>query len=279
MNHPGVSLILATGGSGMVKAAYSAGKPALGVGPGNVPCYIDKSANIERACNDLILSKTFDNGMICASEQAVVVDREQQARFEEIMAPTAVCSSTRSRPPKCRLMSSTRPSRRSTPKWSEMPAAWIAAQAGVTVPPEAKILIARLEDVGAEYPLSREKLSPVLAYYVVDGEKEGFSMCLKMLELGGLGHSAVIHSSDEKRIKAFGEAMKVGRVIANSPSSQGAIGDIYKHQIPLRSRSGAVLMDATPPPPTYPRSTWSTKKAGPPEDQHAVVQNSAQDLL
>jgi len=232
MNHPGVSLILATGGSGMVKAAYSAGKPALGVGPGNVPCYIDKTANIERACNDLILSKTFDNGMICASEQAVVVDREQQTRFEEIMSANGCLFLNEEQTAKVSAYVINPAKQAVNPEVVGKPAAWIAAQAGVVVPAETKILIARLEDVGPDYPLSREKLSPVLAYYVVDGEKEGFAKCLKMLELGGLGHSAVIHSSDEKRIKAFGEAMKVGRVIANSPSSQGAIGDIYNTNTP-----------------------------------------------
>ncbi|NLN45153.1 MAG: bifunctional acetaldehyde-CoA/alcohol dehydrogenase, partial [Clostridiaceae bacterium] len=232
MNHPGVSLILATGGSGMVKAAYSAGKPALGVGPGNVPCYIDKSANIERACNDLILSKTFDNGMICASEQAVVVDKEQQARFEEIMAANGCVFLDAEQIAKVSAYVINPAKQAVNPEVVGKPAAWIASHAGVEVPAETKILIARLEDVGADYPLSREKLSPVLAYYVVDGEQQGFAMCLKMLELGGLGHSAVIHSSDETRIKAFGEAMKVGRVIANSPSSQGAIGDIYNTNTP-----------------------------------------------
>ena len=232
MNHPGVALVLATGGSGMVKAAYSTGKPALGVGPGNVPCYIEKTAKLERACTDLMLSKTFDNGMICASEQAVIVDEVISKDFERIMKEN-----------NCYFLNA-----EETQKVSDYvinaqkqavnaavvgkPAQWIAEQAGVKVPDKTKILIAKLPDVGPEYPLSREKLSPVLAYFVVKDSVQGFEMAQKMLDLGGLGHSAVIHSEDEELVHAYGEAMKVGRVISNSPSSQGAIGDIYNTNTP-----------------------------------------------
>ncbi len=232
MNHPGVSLILATGGSGMVRSAYSAGKPALGVGPGNVPCYIDKTANLERACTDLMLSKTFDNGMICASEQAVIVDKEIAKPFEEFMkkhgcyfldeAETKKVSDYVINPQKQAL----------NPDVVGKPAAWIAKQAGVTVPENTKILLALLADVGPEYPLSREKLSPVLAYFIAQNKDDGFEKALKMLKFGGLGHSAVIHSNDEKTVREYGEMMKVGRVINNSPSSQGAIGDIYNTNTP-----------------------------------------------
>lgn len=232
MNHPGVSLILATGGSGMVRAAYSAGKPALGVGPGNVPCYINKDVEIERACTDLMLSKTFDNGMICASEQAVIVDKEIQKQFEDYMKQNncyflnekeiKLVSDYVIDPEKHTLNSAI---------VGQYPYD-IAKGAGVDVPKDTKILIARLKDVGPEYPLSREKLSPVLAYYVVKDEKEGFEKARKMLEFGGLGHSAVIHSNNQELCKQYGEAMKVGRVICNSPSSQGAIGDIYNTNTP-----------------------------------------------
>ncbi len=232
MNHTGVSLILATGGAGMVKAAYSAGKPALGVGPGNVPCYIDKTADVARAVNDLILSKTFDNGMICASEQAVVVDRAQQDEFETRMTENGCVFLDAEQTARVAQYVIHPVKQAVNPAVVGKSAAWIAAQAGIEVPASTKILIARLDDVGPDYPLSREKLSPVLAYYVVDDARQGFAMCVKMLDLGGLGHSAVIHSSDEEQIRAFGEAMKVGRVIANSPSSQGAIGDIYNTNTP-----------------------------------------------
>ena len=232
MNHPGVALVLATGGAGMVKAAYSTGKPALGVGPGNVPCYIEKSAKLERACTDLMLSKTFDNGMICASEQAVIVDEVISKDFEKIMAANNCYFLNKEEIKKVSDYVINSEKQAVNPDVVGKSASWIAANAGVKVPDNTKILIARLPDVGAEYPLSREKLSPVLAYFVVKDSKEGFSMANKMLELGGMGHSAVIHSSDNELIKEYGEAMKVGRVISNSPSSQGAIGDIYNTNTP-----------------------------------------------
>jgi acetaldehyde dehydrogenase/alcohol dehydrogenase len=232
MNHTGVSLILATGGTSMVKSAYSAGKPALGVGPGNVPCYIEKSANLLRSCNDLIISKTFDNGMICASEQAVIVDKEISAQFEEIMKKSG-CHFTNSEETK--LLSDYAINKETmmvNPKIVGQPAAWIAEQAGFKVPEETKILIAKLDKIDYDVPLAHEKLSPVLAYHVVSSTKAGFAAAIRMLEIGGMGHSAVIHSSNDELIQAYGEEMKVGRVIANSPSSQGAIGDIYNTNTP-----------------------------------------------
>ena len=232
MNHPKVSLILATGGSGMVKSAYSCGKPALGVGPGNAPCYIETSANVKRACTDLMMSKTFDNGMICASEQAVIVDKVISNLFENYMKENG-----------CYFLKSDEIKKVSdfvinaqkgavNPDVVGKSAWWIADKSGVKVPENTKILIARLKDVGPDYPLSREKLSPVLAYYVVNNHVEGFEMCRKMLDLGGLGHTAIIHSTNDDLIEKFGKAMKVGRIIVNSPSSQGAIGDIYNTNTP-----------------------------------------------
>ena len=230
MNHPNVSLILATGGSGMVRSAYSCGKPALGVGPGNAPCYIETTANIKRACTDLMLSKTFDNGMICASEQAVVVDKVVSASFEAYMKENN-CYFLNEEEIK-KLSDYMMPENHLNSQVVGKPASWIAEQAGINVPEKTKILIARLHGVGEDYPLSREKLSPVLAYYIVEGQEEGFDICKKILEFGGLGHSAIIHSRNESVVKAFGETMKVGRIIANSPSSQGAIGDIYNTNTP-----------------------------------------------
>ncbi len=232
MNHPGVALILATGGSAMVRSAYSAGKPALGVGPGNVPCYINKNVDVERACNDLILSKTFDNGMICASEQAVIVDRAIAAQFEETMKKYSCYFLNEEETQLVTKYVINVEKLAVNPAVVGKPAAWIAEQAGVSVPADTKILLAKLPNPSREYPLSLEKLSPVLAYFVVEDDKQGFAYAQKMLELGGLGHSAVIHSNDEALCKAYGEAMKVGRVIANSPSSHGAIGDLYNTNTP-----------------------------------------------
>ncbi|MBC8536255.1 bifunctional acetaldehyde-CoA/alcohol dehydrogenase [Feifania hominis] len=232
MNHPKVSLILATGGAGMVRSAYSCGKPALGVGPGNVPCYIEKSANVKRACTDLMLSKTFDNGMICASEQAVIVDKEIAAPFEQFMKENN-CYFTDEK--ETELLSKyviKEDGHSVNAAVVGKPATWIAEQAGIKVPKDTKILIAKLPEPKDEYPLAHEKLSPVLAYFVCEDAKQGFDYANRMLELGGLGHSAVIHSSNEELCQKYSEAMRVGRVIANSPSSQGAIGDIYNTNTP-----------------------------------------------
>ncbi len=232
MNHPNVSLILATGGSGMVKSAYSAGKPALGVGPGNVPCYIHKDVDIERACTDLIISKTFDNGMICASEQAAIVHKEIAPAFERVMKKHGCVFLEGEDADKLANYVINVPKKSVNPEVVGKTAHWIAERAGLSVPENTKILLVKLERPGVEYPLSLEKLSPVLAYFVAKDEKQGFEYAAKMLELGGLGHSAVIHSNDEDLCVAYGQAMKVGRVIVNTPSSQGAIGDIYNTNTP-----------------------------------------------
>jgi acetaldehyde dehydrogenase/alcohol dehydrogenase len=232
MNHPGVSLILATGGSGMVKSAYSAGKPALGVGPGNVPCYINKDVDIERACTDLIISKTFDNGMICASEQAVIVDKEISEEFEECMKKYGCYFLNEKETEKVTSYVINLEKMAVNSAVVGKPAGEIAKGSGIKVPDDTKILIAKLPKPSLEYPLSLEKLSPVLAYFICDNEKQGFEYASTMLELGGLGHSAVIHSNNDELCKAYGSSMKVGRIIENSPSSQGAIGDIYNTNTP-----------------------------------------------
>ncbi|MCM3669066.1 bifunctional acetaldehyde-CoA/alcohol dehydrogenase [Mesobacillus maritimus] len=232
MNHPKVSLILATGGSGMVKSAYSSGKPALGVGPGNVPCYIEKSANIQRSVNDLILSKTFDNGMICASEQAVIIDGEIYSMVKQEMI-NHLCYFLNS--DEKRLIEKLVINENTCAVNAGivgMSAYKIADMAGVTVPEDTKILVAEIDGVGSEFPLSREKLSPVLACYKVSNRQEGFQRAEEMLAFGGLGHSAVIHTTSQEVIREFGLRMKAGRIIVNAPSSQGAIGDIYNAYMP-----------------------------------------------
>ncbi len=232
MNHPGVATVLATGGTGMVRAAYSTGKPALGVGPGNVPCYIHSSADLEQAVNDLILSKTFDNGMICASEQAVIVDKKIAPKFERLMKHFG-----------CYFLKDQEIQQVSdyvinSEKGSVNPdvvgksAHWIAEQAGVKVPENTKILLGKIEGVGPEYPLSREKLSPVLAYMIVENADEGIEKSEQMVMFHGKGHSAVIHATDPQVIDKFADVMKASRLIVNSPSSHGAIGDIYNTNMP-----------------------------------------------
>ena len=233
MNHPEVNLILATGGSGMVKSAYSCGKPALGVGPGNVPCYIDKTAKLKTSVNDLALSKSFDNGMICASEQSVIVDEEIKDEFERLMKKAG-----------CYFLSEEETSRlRNTMFIKEKDGALnsaivgqspykIAGEAGIEVPKDTKVLVLKENGVGIEYPFSKEKLSPVLAYYIVKNSDEGIDLAEKLIEFGGMGHSAVIHSEDRDTIQKFAETVKVGRIIVNSPSTHGAIGDIYNTNMP-----------------------------------------------
>ena len=226
------SMIIATGGPGMVKAAYSAGKPALGVGAGNSPSYIERTADVAQSVKEILASKTFDNGMICASEQAVIVDECLANDFERIMKENNCYFLNKEETKKVSDYVINPQKQAVNSAVVGKPASWIAEQAGVKVPDKTKILIALLPDVGPEYPLSREKLSPVLAYFKVKDWHQGFEYAQKMLNLGGLGHSAVIHSTNNDLITLYGETMKVGRVISNSPSSQGAIGDIYNTNTP-----------------------------------------------
>ncbi len=235
MNHPDVNLILATGGTGMVKSAYSCGKPALGVGPGNVPCYIDKTAKLETSVNDLVMSKSFDNGMICASEQAVIIDKEIQKRFEELMKKAGCYFVNKEEKEKLVNGMFEKLENGDHKLKSHVPGQYphtIAKEAGFEVPEDTKVLVVPETGVGKDYPFSKEKLSPVLTYYVVEDENEGIPLAERLLEFGGLGHSAVIHSENKDTVLKFSETMKAGRIIVNSPSTHGAIGDIYNTNMP-----------------------------------------------
>ncbi|MDN4478910.1 bifunctional acetaldehyde-CoA/alcohol dehydrogenase [Demequina lignilytica] len=239
MNHDGVALILATGGNAMVKAAYSCGKPALGVGAGNVPAYVHKSANLKRSINDLVISKAFDNGMVCASEQAVILDAEiydealslfdrlhaymatpaEKAMLEEfifgVQANGENCAGAKLNP---NVVGK-------TPQW-------IAEQAGFSVPEETSIILAEVSTVGESEPLTREKLAPVLAVLKAESTEQGLEYAQRMVEFHGLGHSAAIHATDDELVKEFGKRCKAVRIIVNSPSSHGGIGDIYNAFMP-----------------------------------------------
>lgn len=230
MNHSGVSVVLATGGAGMVKAAYSTGKPALGVGPGNVPCFVEKTANLLRACNDIILSKTFDNGMICASEQSVIIEEDIKDDFEKIMKKNGCVFLDKNQTEK--LSSFVFKNGRLNSEVAGKSAYEIATMSELELPKETKILISELKGVGEKFPLSAEKLSPILSYYVVKSCEEAFSKCDEVLNFWGKGHTASIHSENEEIIRNFGIKMNAGRIIVNSPSSQGAIGGIYNSNIP-----------------------------------------------
>ncbi len=227
MTHPDISLILATGGMGMVKAAYASGTPAIGVGPGNVPVYIHETADIAAAVNDILLSKTFDNGVICASEQAVVVDQKIRdavvSRFESqggrFLTPKEV--------EKVQAVAIDAEKQSMSSAVVGQSAQRIAELAGIAVPEDTRVLLARLKGVGDQYPLSREKLCPILSFYVVRNLYEGVEVCTDIMHFGGLGHTASIFSQDAEAIRIFSETLNAGRIIVNSPSSQGAIGGLY----------------------------------------------------
>lgn len=232
MNNDGVALILATGGGAMVKAAYSCGKPALGVGPGNVPCFIEKSADLDQAVTDLILSKSFDHGMICASEQAVIIEEPIFDQVKKKMIASgcyfvnkdeaAKLTSGVMNVDKCAV----------NPAIVGQSAMKIAEMCGIQVPAGTKILVAEIEGVGTKFPLSAEKLSPVLACYKVKNADQGIERAAQVVEFGGMGHSSVIHSNNEEVIMKFSNRLQTGRILVNSPSTHGAIGDIYNTNIP-----------------------------------------------
>ncbi|WP_105619175.1 bifunctional acetaldehyde-CoA/alcohol dehydrogenase [Vallitalea okinawensis] len=232
MNHPGVALILATGGSGMVKSAYSAGKPALGVGPGNVPCFIEKTARLERSLTDLILSKSFDNGMICASEQAAIIEEPIYDAAIKFFKENNCYVASKAETKKLESVVMNLEKGAVNAAIVGKSPYEIAKLAGVKVPEDTKILCCEIDGVGHEYPLSKEKLSPVLAIIKAKNADEGIALSEKMVEIGGLGHSSVLHTEDDQVIKDFSDRLKTGRIIINSPSTHGAIGDIYNTNMP-----------------------------------------------
>jgi acetaldehyde dehydrogenase (acetylating) len=218
-----VAVILATGGMGLVRAAYSAGKPAYGVGPGNAPCYIEQSADLAKAAADIILGKAFDNGVLCSSPNSVVVDRavdgEARRQFQaqgghflsraETEALTKVLITAQRLP---------------NPALVGKSATYVAEKAGIAVPPGTRALLAELDGVGRDFPLSIEKLCPVLSYYVVEDWREACERCKEILRYGGMGHTMSIHSRNEQVILEFGLKKPAYRICVNTPSTLGAIG-------------------------------------------------------
>ena len=235
MHHPGVNLILATGGTGLVKNAYSSGKPALGVGPGNVPCIIEKTAKLKTSVNDLVMSKSFDNGMICASEQAVIVEKDIYKEFEELMRNAGCYFTNDEEKEKLKSAMFDYTEEYGYKIKSHIPGQSpekIAKDAGFEVPKNTKVIVVYEEGIGDKFPFSKEKLSPVLTYYIVNNFEEALDKAENLIEFGGLGHSAVIHSENRDKILEFSKKMKAGRIIVNSPSTHGAIGDIYNTNMP-----------------------------------------------
>ena len=236
MKHPDIATILATGGPGMVKAAYSSGKPALGVGAGNAPAYVDSDVDIARAANDLVLSKHFDYGMICATEQAIIADKdiydslvkelkrrkayfvndEEKAKLEKYMFG---CTSYSGNTPK---LNSVVPGK--SPQY-------IAHEAGFEIPEDAVIIVAECKEVGEMEPLTMEKLAPVHAILKSENKEHGFKMCEQML-VHGAGHTAVIHTNNQQLAREYGVRMHACRIVWNSPGSLGGVGDIYNSIAP-----------------------------------------------
>jgi acetaldehyde dehydrogenase (acetylating) len=218
-----VSVILATGGMGLVRAAYSAGKPAYGVGPGNAPCYIESSADIRKAANDILTGKSFDNGVLCSSPNSVVVDQaiEAEARRQFIDQGGYFLSAAEAEALAKQLVT---PQRLPNPAFVGKSATFIAQKVGITVPPNTRALIAELKGVGRDFPLSFEKLCPVLSYYVVRDWREACERCKAILRYGGMGHTMSIHSENDAVILEFGLHKPAYRICVNTPTTHGSIG-------------------------------------------------------
>ena len=223
MKHKRTALILATGGIGLVRAAYSSGKPAFGVGPGNVPAMIERSANITKAVRDILTGKCFDNGTICSSEQAIVVERPvDQTVRERLAAEGAYFLDKEKQAALARVVATS--TNTLNPKIVGKSARVIAEMASISIPEGTRALICELEGVGRDFPLSMEKLSPILAYYVADSLEQGCDICAKILRYGGMGHTASVHTESRDAAREYGIRMPVSRVVVNSPSTHGAIG-------------------------------------------------------
>ena len=224
MKHRRTSVILATGGMGMVRAAYSSGKPAFGVGPGNVPAFIDRSADLAKAVADVVFGKTFDNGTICSSEQAIVAeDSLRDAMLKELAKNGAHLLSHDDAEKLGKQMVNTE-THTICPKFVGKAAAKVAELGGLHAPANARVLVAVLERVGRDEPLSAEKLSPVLALYFEKDRAAAMARCVELLRFGGLGHTCAIHAKDDAVIREYGLKMPAYRVVVNSPAPQGSIG-------------------------------------------------------
>ncbi|MBI5724694.1 MAG: aldehyde dehydrogenase family protein [Planctomycetes bacterium] len=227
MSHKALALILATGGAGLVKSAYSSGTPTLGVGSGNVPVYIEAGADIPFAVEQIFISKLFDNGTICASEQAIVVEKSIAGRVadevrkrggyflseQEVAKLTAAAYDAKKKVMNADIVGKS--------------ASEIAARAGINAPKDVRMLMAPLSGVGELYPLSGEILAPILAYYVADDFDHAVNLCIDLNFYGGIGHTVSMYSNDEEKIKTFAMLMNAGRIVVNTPSAHGAVGGIY----------------------------------------------------
>ncbi|MCX6288040.1 MAG: aldehyde dehydrogenase family protein [Bacteroidetes bacterium] len=227
MAHTRVALILATGGTGLVKAAYSSGNPAIGVGPGNVPVFIDESADIPFAISSIIRSKTFDNGTVCASEQSIIVEEKIALQVRDEFKRQNCRFLTPEEIKKVEAIAVVKESMSMSPFIVGQSVETIAQKAGITVPLGTKILLAELAGVGKDFPLSVEILAPILAFYTAKDYHSAIKLCIDLNYLGGIGHSAGIYANDEKRILEFSQLINAGRIVVNTPTSQGAVGGTF----------------------------------------------------
>ena len=239
MAHKRTAVILATGGSPMVRAAHSQGKPAYGVGPGNVPVYVDRSADLEKAARYIVSSKAFDFSVICATEQAVVADRPIASRLEQLMRNEGAYFMDEAQTQVMRRALFHPDGGINTATVGKSPQV-LAGMAGIRVPSSARILVARLQTVGREEPLSREKLTTVLGWYEAEGWEQGCERCIELIQFGGRGHSLIIHATDEKVIMAFGLEKPVFRIAVNTMGTLGTIGLTTKVMPSLTLGSGGI---------------------------------------
>ena len=223
MNHRYVALILATGGSAMVKAAHSVGKPAYGVGPGNVPVYVDRSADLEKAARYIVSSKSFDYSTICSSEQAVVADRPIAKKLAELMQAEGAYFVDEIQANTLRKTLFFPDGSINSISVGKSPQ-YLAGMAGFQIPSSARIMVARLNEVGKNEPLSREKLTTVLGWYEADGWEAGCDRCIELIQFGGRGHTQIIHARDDQVIQSFGLEKPVFRIVVNTMGTLGAIG-------------------------------------------------------
>jgi hypothetical protein len=223
MKHKRTALILATGGIGLVRAAYSSGKPAFGVGPGNVPAMIERTANVTKAVRDILTGKCFDNGTICSSEQAIVVERPIDLEVRNRLTAESAYFLNKEQQDSLTSVVATA-TNTLNPKIVGKTPKVIAEMAGIAIPEGTRAMICEQTGVGRDHPLSMEKLSPILAYYVVDSLEEGCERCAQILRYGGMGHTASIHTASRDAAREFGIRMPASRIVVNSPSTHGAIG-------------------------------------------------------
>lgn len=239
MSHKRTAVILATGGSEMVRAAHSQGKPAYGVGPGNVPVYVDRSADLEKAAKYIVASKAFDYSVICATEQAVIADRPIAGRLQQLMESEGAYFVDESQANALRV-TLFHPDGGINVKSVGKSPQYLAALAGIRVPAHARILVVKLNNVGRGEPLSREKMTTVLGWYEANGWEAGCERCIEMINFGGRGHSLIIHATDEKVLMAFGLEKPVFRIAVNTMGTLGTIGLTTKVMPSLTLGSGGI---------------------------------------